>query len=199
MSPFDYPASALNRRHGPKGYRSARAYQPWLRDEFGFRCVFCLNREQWGRLTGEFDVEHFQPQAQNPELATVYENLFYACSRCNSAKQSHEIPDPGECLNSETVRVHADGQLEPTSTEARRLIERLRLNSPSMTRWRLIWMRNVELAKEYDPEQFARLMQFPDDLPNLSTLRPPEGNSRPEGIEESHFARKNRGELPAIQ
>ncbi len=60
-------------------------------------------------------------------------------------------------------------------------------------------MRNVELAKEYDPEQFARLMQFPDDLPNLSALRPPEGNSRPEGIEESHFTRRKRGELSPIQ
>jgi hypothetical protein len=41
-------------------------------------------------------------------------------------------------------------------------------------------------------------MGFPDDLPDLSRLRPPGGNSRPEGIEESYFAQRQRGESPAF-
>ena len=45
----------------------AIAYRLWLRDEFAFRCVYCLLREQWGRVTGEFDVEHFRPQVNSPE------------------------------------------------------------------------------------------------------------------------------------
>jgi hypothetical protein len=47
---------------------SAISYRPWLRDEFTFRCVYCLLRKQWGRVTGEFDVEHFRPLANSPEL-----------------------------------------------------------------------------------------------------------------------------------
>jgi hypothetical protein len=51
---------------------------------------------------------------------------------------------------------------------------------------------------QYDPEQFVRLMGFPDDLPDLSLLRPPEGNSRSDGISESYNAKRGRAELPDI-
>jgi hypothetical protein len=33
-------------------------------------------------------------------------------------------------------------------------------------------------------------------LPDLDALRPPGGNTRPEGIVDSHFERRKRGELP---
>ena len=49
MSAFRYPAVPHARRHGPRGYADAESYRPWLRDEFTFRCVYCLFREQWGR------------------------------------------------------------------------------------------------------------------------------------------------------
>ncbi|MDF1814040.1 MAG: HNH endonuclease [Verrucomicrobiales bacterium] len=181
------------------GYSNARSYHPWLRDEFAFRCIYCLNREQWGRVTGEFDVEHFLSQARVPSLATIYSNLFNACSRCNSAKGTREVPEPTKNLASQTIPIQSDGRLEPFTDEARSLIEKLRLNSPSMVRWRLIWMRNIELAREYDPEQFSRLMQYPDDLPNLENLRPPEGNAKPEGIEQSYYMRRVNGTLPLMQ
>ena len=44
---FQYPRSALIRRHGPRGYADYVSYKPWLRDEFLFRCVYCLSRERW--------------------------------------------------------------------------------------------------------------------------------------------------------
>jgi hypothetical protein len=53
MPPFDYPAVPLVRSHGPLGYSDYESYRAWLRDEFAFRCVYCLSREQWGRVTGE--------------------------------------------------------------------------------------------------------------------------------------------------
>ena len=40
---FDYPAPQEKRRHGPSGYRNYESYRPWLRDEFDFRCVYCLS------------------------------------------------------------------------------------------------------------------------------------------------------------
>jgi len=54
----------------------------------------------------------------------------------------------------------------------------------------------VTLARRYDPDLFQRLMGFPDDLPDLGRLRPPEGNTRPEGVEESYFAQREKGVLP---
>ena len=50
MTAFTYPSEPDVRRHGPQGYADAASYRPWLRDEFAFRCVYCLFREQWGKL-----------------------------------------------------------------------------------------------------------------------------------------------------
>ena len=151
MKPFDYPETPHVRRHGPQGYTDYRSYRPWLRDEFTFRCVYCLNREQWGLVTGEFDLDHFQPQAHDPEFATDYDNLLYACVRCNSTKSDQRVPNPTTTLIAdEQVRILPDATLEGSSPEAERLILKLDLNSPQAKQWRLIWIRNVELAEEYD-------------------------------------------------
>ena len=80
---FRYPNVPLARRHGPEGYADYRSYRPWLRDEFAFRCVYCLIREQWGRVSGEFDLDHFLPQASHPDQTIEYDNLVYACHTCN--------------------------------------------------------------------------------------------------------------------
>jgi hypothetical protein len=39
---------------------------------------------------------------------------------------------------------------------------------------------------------------LPANLPNLATLRPPGGNTRPQGITQCYFGRQRRGELPSI-
>lgn len=196
MEPFDYPESEHQRCHGPQGYRQHNSYRPWLSDEFVFRCVYCLNREQWGRVTREFDIEHFQPQSRHADLATEYDNLLYACTRCNAAKSDQAIPDPCECLTADHVRVLPNGALESRLPEAASTIAKLGLNSPAMKRWRHLWMQNVGLARLYDDEQYVRLMQYPDDLPDLMRLRPPDGNTRADGIERSCLSRRERGELP---
>ena len=53
----------------------------------------------------------------------------------------------------------------------------------------------VRLARNQDSALYSRLMGFPDDLPDLAKKRPPGGNSRPEGIRESCYARRTRNEL----
>ena len=118
MVAFDYPAVAHQRRHGPQGYERAITYRPWLRDEFTFRCVYCLLREQWGRVTGEFDVEHFRPQVNNPELGVTYDNLLYACHTCNLLKGKKDLPDPSQVLTAEAARVNPDGSIEGRSPDA---------------------------------------------------------------------------------
>jgi hypothetical protein len=65
---------------------------------------------------------------------------------------------------------------------------KLDLNAPRMVAWRLLWIRLVELASEHDPNLYQELMGYPIDLPNLARLRPPGGNSRPAGVDASHFA-----------
>ena len=57
---YRYPSRPHLRKHGPRGYRTAVDFRPWLRDEFLFRCVYCLERE--------------------------YDNLLYVCQACNLRK-----------------------------------------------------------------------------------------------------------------
>ena len=85
----------FTRRHGPEGYTNYRSYRNWLRDEFAFRCVYCLHREQWYGRSGTFDLDHFVPTAADPEGELLYTNLLYAWRTCNRAKQAVlGLPDP---------------------------------------------------------------------------------------------------------
>jgi hypothetical protein len=78
MVPFLCPESPHVRRHKPFGYSTYESFRPWLRDEFLFRCVYCLKREQWGIVKSQYTLEHFLPQARFPEIVLDYENLLYS-------------------------------------------------------------------------------------------------------------------------
>lgn len=191
---FEYPEQRADRLHGPAGYTSYESFRPWLRDEFTFRCAYCLKREAWGQVTGEFELDHFQPQALSPDRKLDYSNLVYACRRCNAVKSDQSIDDPLVLLSQESAKIHADGAIESRRKEVKRLILQLDLNSPRLKKWRVMWMRIVDLAKQRDVPLFRQLLGFPDDLPNLSQLRPP-SNLHPEGVELSWFAKRERGQL----
>lgn len=193
---FDYPLPRNPRRHAPSGYASYDSYRPWLRDEFSFRCVYCLKREQWGQVTGEFDIDHFQPQRLRPELAVQYDNLVYACRRCNGVKQDEAVGDPFTSMTGSRIQTMPDGTIKGLDDDAIRLIDALDLNSPRIVEWRVTWLRIMELATERDPSLLKRLIGFPTDLPDLRRLRPPTGNARPAGIAESWAVRAEQGRLP---
>jgi HNH endonuclease len=116
--PFRYPSDAHERRHGPQGYRNYQSYRPWLRDDFSFRCVYCLLREQWVRAKGTFELDHFSPVRDNPGGALEYDNLLYCCASCNATKSSQHAPDPCQFLVAGEVRVLEDGRIEASSDEA---------------------------------------------------------------------------------
>jgi hypothetical protein len=195
--PFRYPPAPHARRHGPQGYADYAGYLPWLRDEFSFRCVYCLLREQWGRVRGTYAIDHFLPVAHHPAKVTDYDNLLYTCVTCNLAKGARAVPDPLAVLMSPAVRVAEDGTIHADSAEAARLIELLGLDSPQSTEFRMLWIGIIALAARHDPELYRRLVAYPDNLPDLRRLRPPGGNSRPGGVEHSAQERRQRGELAA--
>ncbi len=129
---FDYPESQQERVHEPAGYVSYKSFRPWLRDEFTFRCVYCLQRESWGQVTGEFELDHFEPQSLAPLRSLDYLNLVYACRRCNSVKLDQQVADPLTLLSSDAVAILPDGVLVGHRTESKRLISQLDLNSPKL-------------------------------------------------------------------
>jgi hypothetical protein len=155
-----------------------------------------LKREPWGQVTGEFDIDHFQPQMRRPDLGADYSNLVYSCRRCNSVKLDQVVDDPFIVMNDARIRTMPDGTVQGLDTVSTRLILQLDLNSPRLVEWRLLWMRIIDLARERDQKLFQRLVGFPADLPDLQRLRPPAGNSRPEGIAESWAALAKQGKLP---
>jgi hypothetical protein len=92
--------------------------------------------------------------------------------------------------------VTEDGAIQANTPAARKLVELLGLNRPRLREFRGLWVGIVRLATRHDPNLLRRLLGYPTDLPDLSVLRPPAGNTRPEGIARSHLARQERGELP---
>ena len=59
IEPYSLPPGPYTRRHGPSGYLDYGRYKIWLRDEFQFRCVFCMHREKWERRGWRiFHVDH---------------------------------------------------------------------------------------------------------------------------------------------
>lgn len=195
-APFLYPAHPHVRRHGPLGYADHSSYRPWLRDEFAFRCVYCLRREAMGQAFGEFAVDHFLPVKFRPDLATEYTNLLYVCVRCNLRKLDRFVADPLTHLLAEGVTVQPDGTLDAGTRESCQIVRVLRLNAPSLIAYRRMWIGVLDLCRGHDPVLYHRILGFPDDLPDLGALQPPGGNTRPEGVQQSCFRARQRGELP---
>lgn len=196
--PFTYPARPHARRHGPTGYADYTSYRPWLRDEFAFRCVYCLRREAWGRVFGEFAIDHFLPVKFRPDRATDYTNLLYACGPCNLKKGERFVADPLTHLLSDRLQVADDGRVTGLSRECRQIVEVMQLGSPELVEFRAMWIDILRLATAANPLLYRRILGFPDDLPDLVTLQPPGGNTLPQGVEESFLRQRERGELPDI-
>lgn len=192
---FEYPHTSHERRHGPSGYADYESYRDWLRDEFTFRCVYCLHREQWDVRAGSFEIDHFIPTSVDRTLASEYSNLVYACRTCNNAKRAVlGFPNPCETPFSECLAIKEDGEIESKNGEGIKLIEVLRLNTELMIKRRKRWIRNIRLARDHDPELFKEFMAFPDDLPDLRRKIVP-ANGKPEGVETCYFVLREQGKL----
>jgi hypothetical protein len=198
MNPFVYPAQPHQRRHGPNGYASYESYRQWLRDEFSFRCVYCLNREQWVLAKGAFAIDHFAPASLMPGRITEYDNLLYSCVACNLTRGNQLIPNPLEHLLASTVEVQVNGLMLASTSAAQQIVETLYLNDPVYVVRRCNMIALLSELEERRPDLYGVWLGYPDDLPDLARLRPPAGNHRPSGIQQSHFARKMVGGLPAI-
>jgi hypothetical protein len=200
--PFDYPSPKNGRRHHPRGYKNYQDFKPWLRDEFQFRCVYCLVRETWYFRRGwvEFQVDHIKPKSTYPELICEYENMVYCCKFCNWYKGDHlELPSPNEVANSDCFQVRPDGVLVALDDRGDHLIEALLLNEDELVEKRRDMIEQFDrLSTSQDPEDKVSLRQrfgYPKPLPVLSRLKPPGGNLKPEGVSESFHARLRLGEL----
>ena len=203
MSVFQYPSQPHRRLHGPAGYANYKAYKPWLRDEFVFRCIYCLMREAWYPSgAAAFSADHFVPQVNAPELACNYDNLLYACIRCNSLKQDGRVLNPWRVRMSRHLEILADGRIRAKTRQAVLHVEVLGLDDDEPTEYRARILRTLRrlrgLTDEESREEMRSWFGFPRNLPNLGAMRPPGGNKRPGGVAGCHYNRREAGELPEL-
>jgi hypothetical protein len=197
IQPYVYPVRPHRRRHGPAGYLTYESYRSWVEDEFYFRCIYCLNRKVWSP-TNIWAIDHLISQNEESGLVCEYDNLAFACQFCNQQKLANRVPDPCQVAYGKCLRVESDGTVTSLNKHGKRLVDVIRLNHPRFIEERLKTLHLWKVLAAHDPTELQRLMAFPADLPDLSALKPPRGNRRPEGISESCLARRNRGDLPKV-
>lgn len=197
MIGFEYPAHCHVRRHGPGGYKNYGSYRDWLRDEFTFLCIYCLQREQWLSRNGTFHLDHFVPMSIDPDGKCEYTNLLYACATCNEAKSDIlGLPDPCKVSYHQCLYITPEGRVRALNEHGERLRQVLLLDSESNVRWRSRLMRTLGALQEAYPALYQEYMSFPEDLPDLRVKRVVR-NDKPDGAVNCYFALRERGELPA--
>jgi hypothetical protein len=106
-----------------------------------------------------FGVDHYRPKSR-PEftsLATVYENLFYACNCCNSRKGKHWptdeqwkrgefIPNPCEHVMFQHLRYN-DARVDTRSAAGRHADKILALNDEESVKYREFILDGIHMAE----------------------------------------------------
>lgn len=161
MEGFEYPERAYVRRHAPGGYKSYESYRDWLRDEFEFRCVYCLHREQWyGRAT-TFHIDHHIPVVDAPQLTLEYTNLLYTCATCNTAKNdTRDLPDPCTIAFAKCIRFLENGMVEALNKTGIKLVMKLKLNSPDNVGYRSRLVRILAIMRLHEHELYKSVRKI---------------------------------------
>jgi HNH endonuclease len=193
--PFVYPSKPHVRRHGPQGYSQYRDYRNWLRDEFAFRCIYCLRRETWLTTPRDYQLDHFLPKSDHPDVERDYDNLVYACSECNGTKAAKYLPSPESVPYGNCLRVDENGEIHALNDRGKTIIEALRLDAKERINLRRKIIETVAEARR-GSKTLKWCLGYPENMPNLDAEKKPKENKREKGIRESHYARKSRNELP---
>jgi hypothetical protein len=176
---FDYP-TAFTPKYGPWGYIRYAAYKDWLRDEFSFRCAYCLTREKWCP-TGhrDFAVEHILPKVNNKKLKTVYENLAYSCHLCNSRKGTRLTLNPRTNPFGTHLSVKSDGTISGLTADGSKMILLLGLDDDDLTDNRKHYIEVYEAFQDpankghqFVISQYEWCFSYPKQLPDLKGKRP---------------------------
>ncbi|MCI8362192.1 MAG: HNH endonuclease [Clostridia bacterium] len=77
------------RRTCDKKYKTCEPYRKYLQKDFKHRCAYC-NTLDFIVKPLSYHIEHYIPRdtfkKKKPELETSYNNLMYACPKCNQKK-----------------------------------------------------------------------------------------------------------------
>lgn len=105
-------------RSSPAAKPRYQDYRDALRKDFNESCGYCDDGDAF-RDRISFHVDHFAPQKQFPERATVYTNLVYSCRYCNIRKSNNWIGTDPDVPHDGT-----NGFVDPCSADFDKHLER---------------------------------------------------------------------------
>lgn len=118
--PADAPPSLARRRK----YDEEDVYQA-ICEIFHRKCYLCETQEPH-----DINVEHFRAHRDNDDLKYDWENLYFACSRCNNIK-GHAYDDLLDCCNPQDNVLRAIKHLPPITPYAKTVQIIVNLDSAS--------------------------------------------------------------------
>jgi uncharacterized protein (TIGR02646 family) len=150
----------FQRQEKPQKQKRYQDYKQYLRRDFLFRCAYCLIHEAHHGGLRNFHVDHFRPKKKFRRLTLVYENLYYACSLCNTFKgdlwpsgqqlrAGFKFVDP---CDADPYRMHfeeeQDGTLRVLTNAGRYTVDHLRLNRRQLQKYRLMLIEARQKCEE---------------------------------------------------
>jgi len=97
------------------------------------------------------------------------------------------------------LRVYKDGSIKALNSQGELLIEVLELDQPLAKQRRRIFIGTILSLAENDWALFVEWMRYPENLPNLEDAQnKPPHNDKPEGVAQSFYQKKRRGELAEV-
>lgn len=158
----------FNRRTMRRTYSDYTRYRPFLREDFLYRCAYCLRNEFFVGGEAGCVIDHHRPQHGpfgRPDLVSVYENLYWCCVECNSIKgdtwpspeelaQGRRFLDPCQPEDDHNLHwdIEEDGRLSSLTGVGEYTIGRLMLNREGLVYYRQRrrrWEREYEELRAY--------------------------------------------------
>jgi len=177
-------------------HRDYTEYRALLRQDFRYRCAYCLTHEYF--LGGEAGctIDHYRPirgPDARPDLNADYSNLYWCCRECNENKgdhwpapdesaRGHRFLDPCQAQDDHEVhwRTLSDGTLEPLTSIGQYTIERLKLWRPQLQHhraWRYLFAlerQQIEILLQTRHVSLERRIQLNTRLAEIDLwLEPP--------------------------
>lgn len=84
----------------PRIYRDYTLYRPLLRQDFHYRCAYCLTHEYHLGSEANVAIDHHRPRNgafARPDLEHSYANLYWSCRECNENKADN-WPKPQQAV-----------------------------------------------------------------------------------------------------
>lgn len=93
-------------------------YRRYLRDDFFYSCGYCTLSECEAQGLA-YEIDHYEPVSERPDLENEYSNLIYSCDECNSYKSDLSPPPEARAQGYEIFRPDRhvwDDHFEPSGT-----------------------------------------------------------------------------------